>query len=69
MTSHLGTVADFAMEMFDVLDSINYQSYNEFVLRVGRLAGRRPLGVPRGARCNYPIVLDILSAAAVKGSL
>ena len=34
--THLSTVADFAIEMFDVLDEINYQSYNDFVLRVGR---------------------------------
>ena len=35
ISSHLCTVADFAIEMFDVLDAINYQSYNDFVLRVG----------------------------------
>ncbi|XP_076974786.1 adenylate cyclase type 1 isoform X2 [Tamandua tetradactyla] len=35
ISSHLSTLADFAMEMFDVLDEINYQSYNDFVLRVG----------------------------------
>lgn len=35
ITSHLCTVSDFAIEMFDVLDAINYQSYNDFVLRVG----------------------------------
>ncbi|XP_077572828.1 adenylate cyclase type 1 isoform X3 [Stigmatopora nigra] len=35
--SHLCTVADFAIEMFDVLDAINYQSYNDFVLRVGHV--------------------------------
>lgn len=34
--SHLSTLADFAIEMFDVLDEINYQSYNDFVLRVGK---------------------------------
>uniref|UniRef100_A0A4W5QEG7 adenylate cyclase n=1 Tax=Hucho hucho TaxID=62062 RepID=A0A4W5QEG7_9TELE len=33
-SSHLCTVADFAVEMYDVLDAINYQSYNDFVLRV-----------------------------------
>ncbi|MGH0155006.1 UNVERIFIED_CONTAM: hypothetical protein FKN15_037808 [Acipenser sinensis] len=33
--THLSTVADFAIEMFNVLDEINYQSYNDFVLRVG----------------------------------
>lgn len=36
ISSHLSTLADFAIEMFDVLDEINYQSYNDFVLRVGR---------------------------------
>lgn len=35
---HLSTIADYAIEMFDVLDEINYQSYNEFVLRVGASA-------------------------------
>lgn len=35
ISSHLSTLADFAIEMFDVLDEINYQSYNDFVLRVG----------------------------------
>lgn len=35
ISAHLCTVADFAIEMFDVLDAINYQSYNDFVLRVG----------------------------------
>lgn len=35
--AHLSTIADFAIEMFDVLDEINYQSYNDFILRVGKL--------------------------------
>lgn len=35
VSSHLGTLADFAIEMFGVLDDINRQSYNDFVLRVG----------------------------------
>ncbi|EDL40605.1 adenylate cyclase 1, isoform CRA_b [Mus musculus] len=34
ISSHLCTLADFAIDMFDVLDEINYQSYNDFVLRV-----------------------------------
>lgn len=38
ISAHLCTVADFAIEMFDVLDAINYQSYNDFVLRVGESA-------------------------------
>lgn len=40
---HLSTIADYAIEMFDVLDEINYQSYNEFVLRVGTSALVRSL--------------------------
>lgn len=36
-SAHLSTIADFAIEMFDVLDEINYQSYNDFILRVGKL--------------------------------
>lgn len=35
IAAHLCTVSDFAIDMFDVLDAINYQSYNDFVLRVG----------------------------------
>lgn len=35
IATHLCTVSDFAIDMFDVLDAINYQSYNDFVLRVG----------------------------------
>ncbi|XP_024909922.1 adenylate cyclase type 1-like isoform X2 [Cynoglossus semilaevis] len=34
IASHLCTVSDFAIEMFDILDAINYQSYNDFVLRI-----------------------------------
>lgn len=37
ISTHLSTIADFAIEMFDVLDEINYQSYNDFILRVGKL--------------------------------
>lgn len=44
ISAHLGTLADFAIEMFDVLDEINYQSYNDFVLRVGTWSSVRPLG-------------------------
>ena len=47
ISSHLSTLADFAIEMFDVLDEINYQSYNDFVLRVG-MWPRTP------ARCSCP---------------
>uniref|UniRef100_A0A5F9CDV0 adenylate cyclase n=1 Tax=Oryctolagus cuniculus TaxID=9986 RepID=A0A5F9CDV0_RABIT len=41
ISCHLSALADFAIEMFDVLDEINYQSYNDFVLRVGD-GGRPP---------------------------
>lgn len=45
ISAHLSTLADFAIEMFDVLDEINYQSYNDFVLRVGTW---RPAFLARG---------------------
>lgn len=41
VAAHLCTVSDFAIDMFDVLDAINYQSYNDFVLRVGEWRERR----------------------------
>ena len=50
ISSHLSTLADFAIEMFDVLDEINYQSYNDFVLRVGRCP--QPLSRLRGWRLD-----------------
>uniref|UniRef100_A0A4W5QJ70 adenylate cyclase n=1 Tax=Hucho hucho TaxID=62062 RepID=A0A4W5QJ70_9TELE len=46
-SSHLCTVADFAVEMYDVLDAINYQSYNDFVLRV-ELMCKGVTGRPEG---------------------
>lgn len=41
IAAHLCTVSDFAVNMFDVLDAINYQSYNDFVLRVGEFRDPR----------------------------
>ncbi|TRY65022.1 hypothetical protein DNTS_033522, partial [Danionella cerebrum] len=52
---HLSTIADFAIEMFDVLDEINYQSYNDFVLRVGLNAGPVVAGVIGARRPQYDI--------------
>lgn len=53
ISSHLGTLADFAIEMFDVLDEINYQSYNDFVLRVGRWLQAIPaLGLAPSSRTH-----------------
>uniref|UniRef100_A0A8C7SPQ9 adenylate cyclase n=1 Tax=Oncorhynchus mykiss TaxID=8022 RepID=A0A8C7SPQ9_ONCMY len=47
-SSHLCTVADLAIEMCNVLDAINYQSYNDFVLRVAVNVG--PVVAVIGAR-------------------
>lgn len=53
ISSHLGTLADFALEMFHVLDEINYQSYNDFVLRVGRWPQSSAVPTtPRGCRAR-----------------
>ncbi|CAB1317401.1 unnamed protein product, partial [Coregonus sp. 'balchen'] len=52
---HLSTVADYAIEMFDVLDEINYQSYNDFVLRVGINVGPVVAGVIGARRPQYDI--------------
>ncbi|KAF3858204.1 hypothetical protein F7725_011405 [Dissostichus mawsoni] len=52
---HLSTIADYAIEMFDVLDEINYQSYNEFVLRVGINVGPVVAGVIGARRPQYDI--------------
>ncbi|KAM4689010.1 adenylate cyclase type 1 [Discoglossus pictus] len=48
--SHLSTLADFTIEMFDVLDEINYQSYNDFVLRVGKMRNKENQGVKPKAK-------------------
>lgn len=46
IAAHLCTVSDFAIDMFDVLDAINYQSYNDFVLRVGECRDSRAAAAP-----------------------
>ncbi|RXM35365.1 Adenylate cyclase type 1 [Acipenser ruthenus] len=60
--THLSTVADFAIEMFNVLDEINYQSYNDFVLRVDMYLGvcgqMIPCHVILGQ--DMPILADLL---------
>lgn len=59
ISAHLSTLADFAIEMFDVLDEINYQSYNDFVLRVGMWPlvlslGPAPPSLPAGSLGPIP---------------
>ncbi|KAJ8395415.1 hypothetical protein AAFF_G00031490 [Aldrovandia affinis] len=63
ITSHLCTVADYAIEMFDVLDAINYQSYNDFVLRVGesRSPAIQRLGL-NSASTWGPVVAGVIGA-------
>uniref|UniRef100_A0A4W3HEP8 Adenylate cyclase type 1 n=1 Tax=Callorhinchus milii TaxID=7868 RepID=A0A4W3HEP8_CALMI len=62
--SHLSTLADFAMEMFDVLDEINYQSYNDFVLRVGINVGPVVAGVIGARRPQYDIWGNTVNVAS-----
>ncbi|XP_030121520.1 adenylate cyclase type 1 isoform X2 [Taeniopygia guttata] len=62
--SHLSTLADFAIEMFDVLDEINYQSYNEFVLRVGINVGPVVAGVIGARRPQYDIWGNTVNVAS-----
>ncbi|XP_077439485.1 adenylate cyclase type 1 isoform X1 [Vanacampus margaritifer] len=64
LTSHLCTVADFAIEMFDVLDAINYQSYNDFVLRVGINVGPVVAGVIGARRPQYDIWGNTVNVAS-----
>ncbi|XP_035284273.1 adenylate cyclase type 1-like isoform X1 [Anguilla anguilla] len=64
IVSHLSTVADFAIEMFDVLDEINYQSYNEFVLRVGINVGPVVAGVIGARRPQYDIWGNTVNVAS-----
>uniref|UniRef100_A0A3Q2P0P0 Adenylate cyclase type 1 n=1 Tax=Fundulus heteroclitus TaxID=8078 RepID=A0A3Q2P0P0_FUNHE len=64
ITSHLCTVSDFAMEMFDVLDAINYQSYNDFVLRVGINVGPVVAGVIGARRPQYDIWGNTVNVAS-----
>ncbi|KAE8597127.1 hypothetical protein XENTR_v10016361 [Xenopus tropicalis] len=62
--SHLSTLADFSIEMFDVLDEINYQSYNEFVLRVGINVGPVVAGVIGARRPQYDIWGNTVNVAS-----
>ncbi|TRY84275.1 hypothetical protein DNTS_004010 [Danionella cerebrum] len=64
VSAHLCTVADFAMEMFDVLDAINYQSYNDFVLRVGINVGPVVAGVIGARRPQYDIWGNTVNVAS-----
>uniref|UniRef100_A0A674P1W6 Adenylate cyclase type 1 n=1 Tax=Takifugu rubripes TaxID=31033 RepID=A0A674P1W6_TAKRU len=61
---HLSTIADYAIEMFDVLDEINYQSYNEFVLRVGINVGPVVAGVIGARRPQYDIWGNTVNVAS-----
>lgn len=60
----LSTIADYAIEMFDVLDEINYQSYNEFVLRVGINVGPVVAGVIGARRPQYDIWGNTVNVAS-----
>ncbi|KAG9475958.1 hypothetical protein GDO78_002827, partial [Eleutherodactylus coqui] len=62
--SHLSTLADFSIEMFDVLDEINYQSYNDFVLRVGINVGPVVAGVIGARRPQYDIWGNTVNVAS-----
>ncbi|XP_015227417.1 PREDICTED: adenylate cyclase type 1-like isoform X2 [Cyprinodon variegatus] len=64
ITSHLRMVSDFAIEMFDVLDAINYQSYNDFVLRVGINVGPVVAGVIGARRPQYDIWGNTVNVAS-----
>ncbi|KAM9501193.1 adenylate cyclase type 1b [Clarias gariepinus] len=62
--AHLSTIADFAIEMFDVLDEINYQSYNDFILRVGINVGPVVAGVIGARRPQYDIWGNTVNVAS-----
>ncbi|KAL2089399.1 hypothetical protein ACEWY4_014087 [Coilia grayii] len=64
ISDQLCMVADFAMEMFDVLEAINYQSYNEFVLRVGINVGPVVAGVIGARRPQYDIWGNTVNVAS-----
>nr|XP_045721013.1 adenylate cyclase type 1 [Mirounga angustirostris] len=64
ISSHLSTLADFAIDMFDVLDEINYQSYNDFVLRVGINVGPVVAGVIGARRPQYDIWGNTVNVAS-----
>lgn len=57
-------MADYAIEMFDVLDEINYQSYNDFVLRVGINVGPVVAGVIGARRPQYDIWGNTVNVAS-----
>ncbi|XP_032387392.1 adenylate cyclase type 1 isoform X2 [Etheostoma spectabile] len=61
---HVSTIADYVIEMFDVLDEINYQSYNEFVLRVGINVGPVVAGVIGARRPQYDIWGNTVNVAS-----
>uniref|UniRef100_UPI00358DF400 adenylate cyclase type 1 n=1 Tax=Myxine glutinosa TaxID=7769 RepID=UPI00358DF400 len=62
--SHLSCLADFSMEMFQVVDEINYQSYNEFVLRIGISVGPVVAGVIGARRPQYDIWGNTVNVAS-----
>ncbi|XP_057208305.1 adenylate cyclase type 1 isoform X2 [Triplophysa rosa] len=64
ISAHMCTVADFTIEMFDVLDAINYQSYNDFVLRVGINVGPVVAGVIGARRPQYDIWGNTVNVAS-----
>ncbi|XP_008581983.1 PREDICTED: adenylate cyclase type 1 [Galeopterus variegatus] len=64
ISSLLSTLADFAIDMFDVLDEINYQSYNDFVLRVGINVGPVVAGVIGARRPQYDIWGNTVNVAS-----
>nr|XP_043899678.1 adenylate cyclase type 1 isoform X1 [Solea senegalensis] len=64
ITTHLCTVSDFAIDMFDILDAINYQSYNDFVLRVGINVGPVVAGVIGARRPQYDIWGNTVNVAS-----
>uniref|UniRef100_A0A5F9D9V4 adenylate cyclase n=1 Tax=Oryctolagus cuniculus TaxID=9986 RepID=A0A5F9D9V4_RABIT len=64
ISCHLSALADFAIEMFDVLDEINYQSYNDFVLRVGINVGPVVAGVIGARRPQYDIWGNTVNVAS-----
>ncbi|XP_043920848.1 adenylate cyclase type 1-like isoform X1 [Protopterus annectens] len=62
--SHLSTLADFSIKMFDVLDEINCLSYNDFVLRVGINVGPAVAGVIGARRPQYDIWGNTVNVAS-----
>uniref|UniRef100_A0A8C4QGZ1 Adenylate cyclase type 1 n=1 Tax=Eptatretus burgeri TaxID=7764 RepID=A0A8C4QGZ1_EPTBU len=62
--SHLSCLADFSKEMFQVVDEINYQSYNEFVLRIGISVGPVVAGVIGARRPQYDIWGNTVNVAS-----